>query len=236
MSLEVFHALVFWLPAFLFSTTVHEAAHAWAALRLGDPTAYLGGQVSLSPWPHLRRSPLGMLIVPLVTSLLQGWTMGWASAPHDPAWAERHPRRAALTALAGPLGNLLLAVTAFALLQLGLWAGVFEPALKPTIHQWVQNALPPDPLLAGDFVARALSVMLSLNVLLFVFNLLPLPPLDGAGVITLVLPGVAGRSLRAASAAPAISLVGLLAAWQVFPLCVAPMLALVSHLVVIASR
>src|SRR5215510_11710621 len=88
---EVFNALVFWLPAFLFSTTVHEAAHAWVALRLGDPTAYLGGQVSLSPWPHMKRAPMGMLVVPLITSLSQGWTMGWASCPYDPAWADRHP-------------------------------------------------------------------------------------------------------------------------------------------------
>jgi len=236
LTVDAFHALVFWLPAFLFSTTVHESAHAWAALRLGDPTAYLGGQVSLSPWPHLRRSPLGMLVVPVVTALLQGWAMGWASAPHDPAWAERHPRRAALTALAGPLGNLVLALAAFALLQVGLWAGVFEPVAKPGIQLWVQNGLPPDPMLAGDFLARGLSVLLSLNVLLFVFNLLPLPPLDGASVITLVLPGAAGRSLRAASAAPALSLVGLLAAWQVFPLCAAPLLALVSQFVVLTSR
>jgi len=236
VSSEVFHALVFWVPAFLFSTTAHECAHAWVALRLGDPTAYHGGQVSLSPWPHLRRSPLGMLIVPLVTSFLQGWTMGWASAPVDPAWAERHPRRAALTALAGPLMNLLLALAAFALLQAGLWAGVFEPAAKLSIHQWVQNALPPDPMLAGDFLARGLSAMLSLNLLLFVFNLLPLPPLDGAGAIALVLPGAAGRGLRAASAAPALSLVGLLAAWQVFPLLAAPLLARVAQFVVHASR
>jgi Zn-dependent protease len=236
VSSEVFHALVFWVPAFLFSTTVHECAHAWAALRLGDPTAYHGGQVSLSPWPHLRRSPLGMLIVPLATSFLQGWAMGWASAPLDRAWAERHPRRAALTALAGPLGNLLLALSAFALLQAGLWAGVFEPASTLSIQHWVQNALPPDPLLAGDFVARGLSVLLSLNLLLFVFNLLPLPPLDGASVVTLVLPGAAGRSLRAASAAPALSLVGLLAAWQVFPLLAAPLLAVVAQFVMRAAR
>src|SRR5580765_1230733 len=73
MSAPVFHALVFWLPAFLFSTTVHEAAHAWVAWRLGDPTAHLAGQVSLSPWPHVRRSPIGMLIIPLITSLTRGW-------------------------------------------------------------------------------------------------------------------------------------------------------------------
>ena len=236
MPAEVFHALVFWLPAFLFSATVHEAAHAWAALRLGDPTAYLAGQVTLSPWPHVRRSPLGMLVVPALTSLTQGWAIGWASAPHDAAWAERHPRRAALMALAGPLGNLGLALAAFALLQAGLWAGWFEPVAKMGMQQWVQSALPPDPLLAGDFVARGLSVLLSLNLLLFVFNLLPLPPLDGAAVITLVLPGAAGRSLRAASAAPVLSLLGLFTAWRLFPLAAGPALAGVARLLQLAGQ
>ena len=236
MQADVFHALVFWLPAFLFSATVHEAAHAWAALRLGDPSAYLAGQVTLSPWPHLRRSPVGMLLVPVISSLTQGWTIGWASAPHDPAWAERHPRRAALMALAGPLGNLAIAVGVFAVLQIGLWAGWFEPAAKMGMQLWVQSALPPDPWLASDFVARALSVLLSLNLMLFVFNLLPLPPLDGATVITLVLPGAAGLTLRAASAAPLTSLIGLFAAWRLFPLAAGPTLAGVAQLVQHAAR
>ena len=236
MPVEVFQALVFWLPAFLFSATVHEAAHAWAALRLGDPTAYLAGQVTLSPWPHVRRSPLGMLVVPLLSSLTQGWAIGWASAPHDAEWAERHPRRAAVMALAGPLGNLAIAAAAFALIQAGLWAGWFEPVANMGMQQWVQSALPPDPVLAGDFIARALSVLLSLNMLLFVFNLLPLPPLDGATVITLMLPAAAGRSLRAASAAPVLSLLGLFTAWRLFPLAAGPALAGLTQLLQLSAR
>lgn len=225
MSPEVFHALVFWLPAFLFSTTVHEAAHAWAALRLGDPTAYLAGQVSLSPWPHVRRSPIGMLIVPVLSSLMQGWTIGWASAPYDPAWADQHPRRAALMSLAGPLGNLLIAAVAFALLQAGLALGAFEVPAHASFQHLVLNALPQDPLTAGDYLAEGLSVLLSLNVLLFVFNLLPFPPLDGASVLTLVLPASAARGLRAAITAPALSFMGIVAAWQVFPALRAPVTA-----------
>lgn len=225
MSAEVFHALVFWLPAFLFSATVHEAAHAWTALRLGDPTAYLAGQVSLSPWPHARRSPIGMLIVPLITSLTQGWTIGWASAPYDPAWAERHPRRVALMSLAGPLGNLAIAAVAFGLIQLGLGWGAFEPPQTATVQHLVLNAMPYDAMQAGDFIAEGLSVLLALNVLLFVFNLLPLPPLDGASVLTLVLPAKAARRLRAAIAVPGLSFVGLIAAWQMFPALASPVLA-----------
>ena len=89
-----------WFVVFLLSTTLHEAAHALVALRGGDPTAYLGGQVSLSPVPHIRREPLGMLVVPLLMTVLNGWAVGWASTPYDPLWASRHPRRAASMAAA----------------------------------------------------------------------------------------------------------------------------------------
>src|SRR5512141_2478373 len=106
-----------WFVAFLFSTTVHEAMHALAALRGGDPTAYHGGQVSLSPLPHIRREPIGMLVVPLFTSATMGWAMGWASAPYDPAWAERFPRRASWMALAGPAANFVIAVAALLLIK-----------------------------------------------------------------------------------------------------------------------
>lgn len=225
MPAEVFHALVFWLPAFLFSATVHEAAHAWTALRLGDPTGYLAGQVSLSPWPHVRRSPIGMLVVPIVTSLTQGWTMGWASAPYDPAWADRHPRRAAVMSLAGPMGNLLIALTVFAIIEFGLASGAFEPPAHATIQHLVANAMPADPLQLGDFLAEGLSVLLALNVLLLMFNLLPLPPLDGASVLTLVLPANAARRLRVTVGSPGFAFVGILAAWQLFPALAAPILA-----------
>src|SRR5919109_3873405 len=114
-----------WFLAFLFSTTVHEAMHAFAAWRLGDPTAYHGGQVSLSPAPHIAREPIGMLVLPLITSFTQGWAIGWASAPYDPHWAARYPKRAALMAAAGPAGNFLIAIASFALLKVGLVTGWF---------------------------------------------------------------------------------------------------------------
>src|SRR3990167_6103885 len=99
---------VVWYAVFLFSTTCHEAAHAWAAKLGGDPTAALGGQASINPLPHIQREPLGTVVVPVASYLLGGWMIGWASAPYDPLWAERHPRRAGLMALAGPGANLLL--------------------------------------------------------------------------------------------------------------------------------
>src|SRR4026207_1369115 len=105
-----------WFLAFLFSTTIHEAMHALAALKGGDPTAYHGGQVSLSPIPHIRREPIGMLGLPpapVPTALTQGWAIGWASTPYDTRWATRYPKRAALMAAAGPAGNLSIAFVAF---------------------------------------------------------------------------------------------------------------------------
>src|SRR5262245_27521505 len=116
-----------WFLAFLFSTTIHEAMHALFALRGGDPTAYHGGQVSISPMPHIRREPIGMVVVPLLTALTQGWALGWASTPYDPHWAARYPRRAALMAAAGPAGNLAIAVAAFLLIKIGLAGGLFVP-------------------------------------------------------------------------------------------------------------
>src|SRR5512132_3734615 len=151
-----------WFLAFLFSTTVHEAMHAFVAFRGGDSTAYHGGQVSLSPIPHIKREPIGMLVVPLVTSLTQGWAMGWASAPYDPVWAERHPKRAALMAAAGPAGNFMIAAAAFALIKAGLTAGIFAAPASANFSRIVVSAAAGD----ANFSATILSVFLMLNVIL----------------------------------------------------------------------
>ncbi len=173
-----------WFLAFLFSTTVHEAMHAWAAMKGGDLTAYHGGQVSLSPIPHIQREPIGMLVLPLLTAMTQGWAIGWASAPYDPYWAARYPKRAAVMAAAGPIGNLILAAIAFTLLKVGLNAGWFVAPASVSFSGVVESTAGGAP----EFVAALLSIFLMLNVLLFAFNLLPLPPLDGSAVLGLVLP------------------------------------------------
>ncbi len=84
MHPEALAALVFWYPAFLFSTCAHEAAHAWAAERLGDSTAADEGQVSLSALPHMSREPIGMLVVPLLTAITHGWPMAGRARPTIP--------------------------------------------------------------------------------------------------------------------------------------------------------
>jgi Zn-dependent protease len=215
-----------WFVAFLFSTTVHEAMHALVAWKGGDPTAYHGGQVSLSPIPHIRREPIGMLAVPLLTSLTQGWAMGWASAPYDPVWAERHPLRAALMAAAGPAGNFLIAIAAFILIRIGLSAGWFTARDSVNVSRIVTMA-------SGQpgFVTAALSVLLMFNVMAGAFNLLPLPPLDGSAVISIFLPERLAEGLRDLQRHGAFSMVGLLVAWRVFPLLLDPLFATVLKLV-----
>jgi Zn-dependent protease len=217
-----------WFAAFLFSTTVHEAMHALAAYRGGDATAYLGGQVSLSPLPHIRREPIGMLVVPLLTAFTLGWAVGWASTPYDPTWAARHPRRAAAMAAAGPAGNLLIAVVAFAALRLGLAVSIFVAPDRVNFHHLV-DAANDNALLTG--LGELLAVLLVLNILLFVFNMLPVPPLDGASAITGVLPEAAAQLVRAVNASPAVSMLGLLIAWRVFPQVARPLFAAVLRLV-----
>lgn len=201
-----------WFVVFLFSTTLHEAGHAFAAWRLGDPTAYEGGQVSLNPLPHIQREPFGMILVPLITFGLSGWMMGWASAPYDPHWAHNHPKRAGVMALAGPAGNLILVLLSGLLIRVGLAAGWFH---TPDAISFTQ-------IVAGnggwtDGAAVPLSILFTLNLLLFAFNLLPVPPLDGSAVVPMFLSDSANRRYQELLHQPMLSLLGLLIAWRVFP-------------------
>jgi Zn-dependent protease len=227
---------IVWFVAFLFSSTCHEAAHAWVALRGGDRTAYEGGQVTLDPLPHIRREPFGMLFAPILSFVFWGWMMGWASAPYDPRWGERHPRRHALMSLAGPCANLLLAVLSFAAIKALLAAGIF---VIPDRIQNLQGIVVPAAELAHHQVlaglSALLSVMLCLNLLLGLFNLMPVPPLDGASVLQGLFPDSLGRFYRMLRDTPMAQLAGLLVAWNLFPHLSGPALGLLLKLVVSSS-
>lgn len=205
-----------WIPGglsyvvFLFSTTCHEAAHAWSAYRLGDDTAYRGGQVTLNPAPHVLREPMGMLAVPLISFLFGGWMIGWASCPFSPQWALSYPRRSALMAMAGPVANMVLVVAALLLMKSGLAAGVF---IEPPEFTWRGVVEAPHGNL-WSVVAQMLSLLFSMNLLLCVFNLLPFPPLDGASLPLLFLPGKMARSYLAMKAS--VGFLGIVLAWKIF--------------------
>lgn len=222
-----------WYVVFLLSITAHEAAHAFAALRGGDPTAALHGQVSLDPLPHIRREPFGTVVMPLLSYFTMGWMMGWASAPFDPAWADRYPRRAGFMALAGPLANLVLFVLAGLALRAGLAQGYFEPTSRFAFDA-VVNASEPG---FGHAVATFLSILFVLNVLLFTFNLLPVPPLDGIAALAIVLPEKAARAFsRFMRELPMIQLLGILVAWRLGAYVFPPVLRFALQLVYGGSR
>lgn len=212
---------------FLFSTTLHEAAHAWAAKRGGDLTAYHGGQVSLDPLPHIRRAPFGMVGLPIISVLISGWPFGFASAPYDPNWARRHPRRAAWMALAGPAANLLLILVAALAINAGVWLGYFYAPDSVFFGQ--VTAASTEGI--GDAIAFFLSALFSLNLVLCVLNLLPIPPLDGSGALPLLLkPETVPKYQDFIWSQPALGWIGIFVAWQVFDFIFDPFFLLAVNL------
>lgn len=203
---------VIWYIVFLFSTTCHEAAHALAAKLGGDETAALGGQVSLNPIPHIMREPIGMVVIPIVTYGLWGWMMGYASAPYDPAWQQRYPRRAAWMALAGPGANFLLVILSALAIRGGMLFGIFR---EPTSVNFTHLADAVGPGLAG-FAATFLSIFLVLNLVLGTFNLFPVPPLDGHVGITLLMSEEKALRFMEWTRTQGFGLIGLLVAWYAY--------------------
>lgn len=202
---------------FLFSITLHEAGHAWAAMLGGDLTAYHGGQVSLDPRPHIKREPFGMVVLPLLSALFFQWPFGYASAPFDPHWALNHPRRAGWMALAGPAANLAIVIVSGILIRIGMLAGVFMAPEQISFSHVVAST---DAMHGAAFM---ISTFFSLNVLLCFFNLIPAPPLDGSTAVLLALSPAAGRAwLRVLWTNPMLSWIGIIVAWQLFPMVYTP--------------
>ncbi|WP_127477383.1 site-2 protease family protein [Sulfurivermis fontis] len=167
-ELNLLQRVVVWALPVLFAITVHETAHGWMALRLGDPTAMMLGRLSINPIKHI--DPIGTVLVPGVLLLLGGFLFGWAKPVPITYENLRHPKRdMALVAAAGPLSNLVMALFWALVIRLGLELGAGTGAGIYLVYSGV----------AGIFI----------NTILMVLNLLPLPPLDGGRVLVGVLPG-----------------------------------------------
>lgn len=169
-ELSVIQRVATWALPVLLAITVHEVAHGWVALRLGDKTAMMMGRLTLNPIKHI--DPVGTLLVPGLMLVMGGFIFGWAK-PVPVTWDNlRHPRRdMALVALAGPMANLLMAL---------MWAVIMKLALVLATTG------------SAEMIALPLLYMgaagITINLILMVLNLLPLPPLDGGRIVASLLP------------------------------------------------
>lgn len=212
---------------FLLSTTCHEAAHALVAKMGGDLTAFEGGQVTLNPLPHIKREPFGMVLMPLLGIATGSGLIGWASAPYDPMWSIRHPKRAGLMSLAGPATNFIIAILAAMSMRIGLMMGTFTRGELTLTH--IVSA--PAGSVA-DGVATVLSTFFTLNILLGIFNLIPFPPLDGYGALGLIASEDFARKLiEWRFKFRGIAILGLVLGWRIVDQFYYPTMSFALHLV-----
>ena len=188
MSLDV-ALILFQVVALVLAFSVHECSHAYAAWRLGDPTAKMLGRVTLNPLKHL--DPLGSVLFPLIAMFYHLPLIGWAKpCPVTPRNFKHYRRDDILTTMAGPASNLAMATGAFLLLILmkhvvagGGLAIVAAMALAFHFQGIDLTALP-----SLFPIALLLYYVLLINLTLFIFNLIPIPPLDGSRVLRHYLP------------------------------------------------
>jgi len=190
---QILHTISYMALPLLFAMVLHEYAHGWVAYRCGDPTAKLQGRLTMNPLAHV--DPFGTVLLPLLCLVMPGGIfLGWAKpVPIDPRLMRQPRRDMALVAAAGPAMNLALAVGSALLFALLL-------SIEPTIGSFwskAEAAPPPDTwhqmLLLPIAVMSVYSVLI--NVLLMLFNLLPVPPLDGGRILTSLLPNIAATTL-----------------------------------------
>ncbi len=172
------------IPAILISLSFHEMAHAFASYRLGDPTAKRLGRLTMNPLRHL--DPIGTLM--LLVSMYSGFGFGWAKpVPIDPSYYKNYKRGTVMVSLAGPLSNLLLAfIFSFPMVLIAMDSGLTHNEIYNSSY-WIYGT---------DLSFRSVLFNISrffymINIGLAIFNILPIPPLDGSKIMTAVLPAKA---------------------------------------------
>ena len=175
---SIMHGISIWALPVLLAIVLHEVAHGWVAFKLGDDTAFWMGRLSLNPLKHI--DPVGTIIIPLLLVVVSSPFLFGYAKPVPINWRKlRNPKRDMVwVALAGPVTNILLAVVSTFL----LWLVAMMPA------SWIWAAEP---------LALMLQASILINLVLCIFNLLPLPPLDGGRVAVGLLPNPYSRYLSA---------------------------------------
>ena len=168
LEFNLLQKIIIYATPVLFAITVHEVAHGWIASKLGDQTARMMGRLTLNPIKHV--DPVGTIIVPIVMLMLSPFILGWAK-PVPVDWRNlRRPRQdMAWVALAGPGSNLLMMI---------LWALLAKIIIVSGLGNY-NYAVP--------FIAMAM-VGITINIVLMVLNLIPIPPLDGSRIVSALLP------------------------------------------------
>ncbi len=165
---NIIYNIAVWSLPVLFAITIHEVAHGWVANKLGDSTAKMLGRLTLNPFKHI--DPIGTVVVPLAMVLLQtGFVFGWAKPVPVNMRNLNSPRKdMAIVAAAGPISNLIMAV---------FWVFIFK----------LGSSVISDPNIAKGIMAMGQAGII-INLILFIFNLLPIPPLDGSKVLSGIVP------------------------------------------------
>src|ERR1700757_5154671 len=180
--------IIFQVVVLMLAFSVHECAHAWTANRLGDPTARMLGRITLNPLKHL--DPFGSVIFPLIGLYYGGMLFGWAKpTPVTARNFKNYKRDDIIVSLAGPASNLLMAIVALILLLImkhAVGGGFLAIQAARLLAHHVPIATDSLPQLFP--IALFLYYVIFLNLLLFVFNLIPVPPLDGSHILRHFLP------------------------------------------------
>ncbi|MDX1352106.1 MAG: site-2 protease family protein [Thiomicrorhabdus sp.] len=167
-ELNIMQQIAVWAIPVIFAITLHEVAHGWAASKLGDKTALMLGRLTLNPIKHI--DPIGTIVVPIALLFLGGFVFGWAKAvPVDTRNFKNPGMDMAKVAVAGPVANLIMAI---------FWAIIAKTGT-------VLQATTPD---VGMYLIYTGFAGVSINLILLVLNLLPIPPLDGSRVLSAFLP------------------------------------------------
>jgi len=177
--------LLYGLPVLFFSIVVHEIAHGWVALKLGDTTARDAGRITFNPFPHI--DILGSVMIPLISYIAAGTIfIAWAKpVPINPNNFKKFRRDDILVSAAGPVSNLIMAI----LCTVFFVASVY----------FVKMVLQPSKEIMADFgffIIKMFAAGITLNIFLAVFNLIPIPPLDGSHILSSLLPGKIGDAYR----------------------------------------